>query len=656
MPLEDIFDRSVHPLYSVMAFVFAGVVFLLILRLRISNKAAKKEAYYPLFCWTVFFCLQDGIWGLFAAHIFKNSAALMVSSTVFHLCSALTPIFWVLYMIASLKVNVHNIVKIKFAAILFSTIEFAMIVVNLKTHFMFFVDGDGFYTTTGYRAVLFYMQFAIYIAIGLVSMIILVRMRENVNRSSFFAVFCVNLSPIFFGFFQMLYPDAPANSIGFSIGCLIIYTFISAGYEKEVLELREREDYIKIISRQNDELRVQQESMQELLKLAEEANRAKTTFLFNMSHDIRTPMNAIIGYTEYAIRTFDNKKVLKDSLKKIRVSSELLLSIINDVLDMARIESGKVQIVEKVVNVNQMHDALKQMIDLNAQNKDLCVHDSIENVIHPYIHVDGPHVNQVISNLLSNAIKYTPDGGEIYHIVEEIPCERRGYAKFQTIVKDTGIGMSEEFQKKIFDEFERENNSTVSGVQGTGLGMTIVKRLVDLMNGSIEIDSEIGKGTTVYVTFEHRIATDSEIKEFQSQQKEKSTTDELPLRGMKILVVEDNDMNREIAEDLLTDCGATVYFAEDGDIAVEKVKNAKPDDYDVILMDIQMPRMDGYQATREIRKLPNKELADIPIVAMTANAFEEDRKNAIDAGMNDHLSKPIDLNKMNMVIAKYRRI
>ncbi len=642
--VEDLFDRPVHPLYSVMAFVGALIALILIIRTGTRGKYNQKsDLHFPVYCWTLFFCLQDGIWGLFAAHIFVNDVCLFVASTVFHLSSALTTYIWVSYMLSVLKEQVKRPKLIKHATGVLVLIQLALLVMNFFTKSLFFLDENGWYTTTKYRTILFYMQFAVYALISVLSFLAILKAQKGREKNNLAVVLSVNASPVFFGVFQMLYPDAPASSIGFSLGCIVIFTFLEEELRREVAEYKAREEFLSIIEEKNIELKAQQDSLCDALQMAESANIAKTSFLFNMSHDIRTPMNAIIGYTERALRYSEDMDKLEDSLKKIKTSSDFLLSIINEVLDMARIESGKVKIEESIVDICEVTSSLSEMIMANAASKDIAVCSEYNQVTHSRVWMDKQHVSQIMSNLLSNAIKYTKAGGEIWHVVRERPSENPGYAIYETIITDNGIGMSSEFLEKIYNEFEREKTSTVSGIQGTGLGMSIVKHLVDIMGGRINIESEVGQGTTVTVTMEYRIATEEEIAEEAKKDEEGMEEPEDILKGMHVLLVEDNEMNREIATEILTDRGIFVDAAGDGDIAVDKIKNSAPGQYDLVLMDVQMPRMNGYDATRAIRALENPFLANIPIIAMTANAFEEDKKNALDAGMNGHLSKPIDI-------------
>ena len=650
--MESMVDRSVHPLYAVMAFVCAVSVILIFARIRINKtNNNEKKSLNAILKWVIFFCLQDGIWGLFAAHIIKSDILLFITSTIFHFSSAMSTFVWVIYFLSTLtKIKRPAFFKIITGALVL--VQICMLVANFFTRFMFDIDADGYYVSTDYRRILFYLQFAVYIITGILSLSRIIRERKGHNRN-FIVVFCVNLSPIVFGFFQMLYPDAPANSIGFSISCLLIYTFIVTELEHQVEELKAREEMQIIIERQNEELVAKEQSLLAALEMAENANESKSRFLFNMSHDIRTPMNAIIGYTEMALRHTDDSNPVRDSLTKIKTSSSFLLSIINDVLDMARIEYGKIDLEESIVNTSEINESLTQMIQVNAKAKGITVHSANQDVTDMYVWADKNRVNQIVSNLLSNAVKYTNDGGEIWHIVKQIPYDKAGFGKYQTIVKDNGVGMSPEFLEKVFDEFEREGDEKTNKVQGTGLGMSIVKKLVDMMNGTIEISSEKNKGTTVIVTLIHRIATKEEIEEYEKKSNDVHDEDYDVFKGKKILLVEDNEMNREIAMDILGDYGMSVDTAEDGTVAMEKMRNAVYGQYDLVLMDIQMPKLNGYEATKMIRNLDDPRIAGIPIIAMTANAFEEDRNEAIEAGMNEHIAKPIDIKKMSDTLKKY---
>ena len=375
------------------------------------------------------------------------------------------------------------------------------------------------------------------------------------------------------------------------------------------------------------------------------ANLAKREFLFNMSHDIRTPMNAIIGFTALAQTHIDDRGQVEDYLKKISVSSQHLLSLINDVLDMSRIESGKVTLEAKPVHLPELVHELRDIVQAVVSEKDLSLTLDTVGVENEDVIADPLRLEQILINVLANAVKFTPDGGQISLWIVQKDTAPAGYADFEFHIKDNGIGMSEEFQKHIFEQFARERTSTVSKIQGTGLGMAITKSLVDMMGGRITVKSEQGKGSEFTISLRFPIG---EAKTEQTPPAAKASAS----AGKKLLVVEDNELNLEIASTLLKEAGFEVDTAENGKIAVEKVEAASADRYDLILMDIQMPEMDGYEATRRIRALPDTKKAALPIVAMTANAFEDDRKNALRAGMNGHIAKPLDIPKLFQVLSE----
>lgn len=395
------------------------------------------------------------------------------------------------------------------------------------------------------------------------------------------------------------------------------------------------------IRRQNEIIEASRAELEVAKEQAQAADRAKTAFLFNMSHDIRTPMNAIIGFNNIALSHLDEKEVVRNSLNKISIGSRQLLSLINDVLDMARIESGTVRCETEPTDIKEAADNLMEIVRGSIE-KPLNIEVDSGAVVHSFVLVDRLHTERILTNILSNSVKYTPEGGTVRFSVRETPAGREHCYGYDFVIEDNGIGMSEEFLEHIYEEFSRERTSTVSGVQGTGLGMAITKRLTDLLGGTIDIQSRPGEGTKVTVHLDMEAADSDAVL----QQSAPAVPDAAALQGKKILLVEDNELNREIAEDILSDAGVIVDTAEDGDIAVEKMRNARAGQYDLILMDIQMPRMNGYEATMAIRSLPDHSLASVPIVAMTANAFEEDKQNAVDAGMNGHLSKPIDVPKL----------
>lgn len=389
------------------------------------------------------------------------------------------------------------------------------------------------------------------------------------------------------------------------------------------------------------------------LKKAENASLAKTRFLNNMSHDIRTPMNAILGYAQLMEEELKEKDLpeTSDHLEKLQQSGNLLLSIINNVLDMDRIESGKMEIDENYGRIEDIRQTLFEIFGDEAKKKNIALHYTI-NVEHEHILTDTTKVKEIFVNILSNAIKYTLSGGSVMINIDELVCDESGYMMVRTRVSDTGIGMSQDYLTKIFDAFTRERNTTKSKITGSGLGMSIVKRYVDLLGGTIDVESEPGKGSTFTVTLKHRIADESY---YVKKHDEGAGTASKILEGRNILLAEDNDLNAEIAEAIFERAGLKTERVEDGIQCVNKITKMPVGTYDMILMDIQMPRMDGYKATQAIRHLPDKDKACIPIVAMTANAFEEDKRDAVAAGMNGHIAKPIQIDKLLSMLAEVLR-
>lgn len=400
-----------------------------------------------------------------------------------------------------------------------------------------------------------------------------------------------------------------------------------------------------------EEKRIIQEETMKALEVeknrANQANLAKSRFLSSISHDIRTPMNAIIGYTNLAKDYFNDQNKLQDYLEKIKISSDHLLSLINDVLDMSRIESGQMKLKEEPFSLLQVIDELKNIFISTVKEKDLSIKIELIDVVHEYIICDKMRISQILINIVSNAIKYTNPKGIITIKVIEEPSNDDTMASFKFSIKDTGIGMTDEFKKIIFEPFAREDRLSLSRIEGTGLGMSITKKIIDLMNGTIKVNSTLGVGSEFIVSLRLKIANDYKTNI------ENEDNNNLKISGKRILLVDDLAINREIVMTFLEMVGAIVETAENGEIALEMLKMSNHNYYDLVLMDVMMPVMDGYQATKEIRKLEDKKISNIPIIAMTANAFEDDRQNAINAGMNDYISKPIKVETLYSVIKKY---
>ena len=403
--------------------------------------------------------------------------------------------------------------------------------------------------------------------------------------------------------------------------------------------------YLMLHRKQREKLYT--EEIRKSAEKARKANEAKTRFLFNMSHDIRTPMNAIVGFSGLLEKSIHDEKKSLDYIKKIRVSSDILLTIINQVLEMARIESGKITLSSESVNIREMVEAMNTVFESSLIKKSLEYQCSL-NVVHDQILCDKTKMEEIILNVVSNSIKYTNPHGKITVSIDELDSEDEKNANYKVVVEDNGIGMSQDYLPHIFEEFSREHTSTETRVAGTGLGLPIVKSLVDRMGGTIEVESEEGKGTRFIMKFSFPVSLENQVRE-----KEKQNIPDITekLKGKRILLAEDNDLNAEIAETVLVEAGIEVKRVEDGLQCIEELKKMPENYYDVILMDVQMPNMDGYTATQRIRDLDDSR-AEIPIIAMTANAYDEDRRKAQEAGMDGFLAKPLDVDEMMRLLGK----
>ena len=630
--MNPIFDSNVHPLYSIMAFISAIIVGL-ISYASSKNLFVKNTRHKLIYIWVIFFCLQDGLWGIFASWSLRSDAGLYISSYVFHLSAILSPVFWTVYFLS--RVSIGRKWKLLFTALsaLLTLAQLIMLVFNISTRFMFYVDANGLYKTTPARSVMFYMQFATYIVMCVLSFYAYFKYERGTGRSNLFAIAAVSIAPIFFGAFQMVYPDAPYDSVGFAVASVVIHCFLSVEYEKQVITLRELKDNLDLA-----------------LEDAQAANKAKSTFLFNMSHDIRTPMNAIIGFTNIAEKNIGNPEKVSDCLKKTRDASSLLLSMINDILEMSRIENGKAELTPEPADVLCSFDLIDSVLTELAKEKHIDISYETGKIRDRGILVDKMRFNRVLLNLGTNAIKYTPVNGKVQLSVRQLDGETAdGHRLYEYTVADNGSGMSEEFQAHMFEEFSRERTSTTSGIQGTGLGLAVTKAYVDMMDGRIECRSRIGEGTVFTVVLPFAPCE----TDFKAPEASRDLPEDAPgfsFSGKRVLLVEDNEMNREIATEILGDAGITVETAVDGSKAVDAVRTHGTEYYDLILMDIQMPVMDGYEATRTIRSLyPDSRL---PIIALSANAFAEDRVKSRQAGMNDHIEKPIRLEELFSAIQR----
>ena len=495
------------------------------------------------------------------------------------------------------------------------------------THWLFYADDAGVY----HRGTLFALQIVLpytYVVVTLVSAVAYSITRKE-KRSA--VIMAIALIPALICSVLQVIAGGSYILAGLTLSAIFVYMELCMEDIRKVEKLAMLEKFKR--------------ELEEALDMANKANSAKTVFLNSMSHDIRTPMNAIIGFTDLLGENLGDEKKARDYIGKIKSSSDYLLSLINNVLEMARIESGRSDLDERDISVEKSLDAVYWIFEAQMKEKHIDFIWDV-NVKHNNIKCDVVKLKEILMNIINNAYKYSLPGDSVAVRIEEIPCDRDGYARIQTTVRDTGIGMSEEFLEHIFEDFTRAQTSTESGQFGTGLGMAIVKKIVDLMGGTIDVQSKQGIGTTFTVTLEHKIA---EIA-VENREVVKSTED-YSFRGKRILLVEDNDLNAEIAQTILAGTGMTVDRACDGIQCVDVLKGSEPGYYDMVLMDIQMPNMDGYEATRIIRQFEDKRLSEIPIIAMTANAFAEDRKQAFDAGMNGHIAKPINAENLKMTLA-----
>lgn len=614
-------------LYSVVAAVAAIVYVVLIQKVNDTEyKDAVDKKFSRLLAFFLLFAVEDSIWGIFMSSVVPTGRTGYVIFTYgFHIFAALSAYFWAGYTVAYISDSGVSAKPIHVIRTLLLIAQLVIIGTNPFTDKFFTIDENSVYHTDFLRTVNFAIQMSYYFILIIYGLSIL--LNKNAKKTAKLkngrTIIKFSIVPLLFGFGQLQFPDAPMYSLGFMMSGILIYT---------TTVTKQREQYLKN--------RYEDEKNKLMLESAQKANEAKTRFLFNMSHDIRTPMNAIIGFTNLAKKNSDNKEYFGECLDKVTVSAEHLLSLINEILDMSRIESGKVEIVKQPGDIIKDQEKLLTIVKQLGANKTIDFELKKVNIRTTAVRYDMLHLNQVLMNILSNAFKYTPDG-KITYTIEEV-SEGANNCIYKFTVADTGMGMSEEFVKHLFDEFEREQTATASGIEGTGLGMSIVKKLTDLMNGTLYVDSKKGKGTTIscQFTFEKCDPSEVEVEEIEEE------TDTGFLEGLRVLLVDDNPLNREIAQEMLEEYGLIVDTATDGSEAVEIVEKAEPYYYKYALVDIQMPFMNGYDATKAIRAMDKEWTKTLPIFAMTANAFEEDKKAALDAGMNAHLSKPIDMNEI----------
>ena len=423
-------------------------------------------------------------------------------------------------------------------------------------------------------------------------------------------------------------------------------SFVMRRNQQEAIRV-ERENNARLET-VNTELRQAKQAAEEAFQVAQEANRSKSSFLANMSHDIRTPMNAITGITSLLEYDAENEEKVREYAKKIDVSAQHLLGIINDVLDMSKIEAGKTVFKYSDFSILELMQEIQMMFRPQAEGKHQMMVMNHDNIEHEWVNGDKVHMMQIFSNLLSNAVKYTQEGGKIQFLVEEYETKSRAYAKYRFVVSDNGMGMSADFKDTIFDAFTRAESSLTNKIQGTGLGMAITRNLVEAMGGTIDVESELGQGSCFEVFMDLKIAEDRSVA--LAAQEETDEQDDNILQGMRFLCAEDNELNAEILTELLKIAGAECTICENGEEILKAFEQSAPGDYDMILMDVQMPVMNGYEATKAIRRSSHKLAKTIPIIAMTANAFSEDIQHSLAAGMTAHVSKPVEMKVLEKTI------
>ncbi len=614
---------------NVFAILIIGMIFWKLIKMK--NKPKEHTLFAVLLVGAaLFFCL-DGAWALIdAGYIRAGYVVSYLINLLYFMIAGILPFVWLVYTVRS-GANPEFGKKWVNAVLALPVLVFVcLLFTNHIGNWIFYIDETGKYC----RGSIYFLQplcsygyFAIPAARTLVAFFKDGPFKnEKVSQSIISFVFV----PIIFGILQIVFAGSPWLCIGITIAALQLYLYTLAADE-----MKHEREYQELLEKKNEDL-------QDALERAEAANKSKSIFLNSMSHDIRTPMNAILGFARIAKDNAGDKGKVEDCLNKVLSSGDYLLHLINEVLDMARIESGKVSIDEKVVSVRDVTGYLESLFRITMEQKALSF--SVKTDIQDeFVYVDVLRLNQICMNLISNAQKYTKPGGNVWFDCKQIE-KKKNQATYRFSVRDTGIGMSKSFQENLFGAFEREARVETGQIQGSGLGLAITKNIVDLMNGRIEVQSELGKGTEICVYLTFRIDEGNQIKTLEKE------LAEIDFTGKRILLAEDNELNSEIAQTILGEVGFLVDVAPDGAEAVKMLKDSEPGYYDLILMDIQMPYMNGYEAATTIRNCGVEGHKDIPIVAMTANAFEEDRKKAFECGMNEHIAKPVDVEKLISVL------
>ena len=607
------------------------IILLAILMMRIGYhiERSQSKTYALVFVGMVeLYVLMDA---LFVVCLLDESRRVSIFKTVvfvFYLVYVIMPYVWHKFMQSYMGIQCGKSRKLLEAVPLI--ILLGMVICSVPTGIIWKIYSDGGYVRGAWFSSFAVLNLFYYLYAFVQTFYILItKSRREIRyllKSSVFSA--LPLIGILVNIYVIpLYGVYPFQPYCLVIGVLLAYLFM-VEYQHNQSESEHREKLSSAL-----------EQEKEASRKAREAGEVKNTFLANMSHDIRTPMNAILGFSDIIAKHPDDETVVRDAVAKIHASGDILMKIINDVLDLSKIESGKLQVEETVTDLQQLSANLEKMLEYSMEKGGIKF-EVISEIENPYVWCDVTKLQQVLVNILNNAVKFTPEGGKITLQYQQEPVED-GRAEYQITVRDTGIGMDEEFQKHAFEAFERERTSTESKIEGTGLGLAIVQKLVDLMDGQVTIHSKRGKGTTIIIKLSLKIADQAKL---QTEVSGRRTVSDLT--GTRILLVEDNDLNAEIATEILTSRGFLVERAENGRICVECLEQAESDYYQIILMDIQMPVMNGYDAAKKIRSMSDVDKAFIPIIAMTANAFEEDHRRAVQAGMDGFVIKPVEVDKL----------
>lgn len=603
-------------MYSIVGVIAAAIQIIINYPTLIGKDGNGKayRSYRSLMIAIFLYYITDAGWGLFAG--LNWIPVLFLDTTLYYVAMAAAVVTWNFYIVDYLNKSGGFYRFFKYAGVVFFVFEILSLIANLFYPCFFWFDETGAYQAAALRYAALWVQIVLFFAACIITGYDAVH-AAGIMRKRHFAIFLFSISMLAANFFQILYPLLPIYAMGCLIGSCILHIYV---VEDEQAELRAL--------------------LQEEKEIAEKANLAKTSFLSRMSHDIRTPLNGIIGLLEISDKHRDDTELLASNRAKARVAADHLLSLINDVLQMSKLEDGSITLAREVVNLPEQLNTIQTIIELRAAEMGISTDFSRvrEGIRKPYVYTSPLHFRQLLLNIFSNSLKYNKPNGSIHAEMANLG-EENGREVFRFTISDTGIGMSEEFQKHLFEPFSQEHTDARSVYNGTGLGMSIVKGLVDAMGGTIEVKSKPDVGSTFTITLPFEAADEESIQK-------KNRTVITDIEDRKILLAEDNELNAEIATEILEDEGATVTLVTDGQQAVDMMKAKPAGTFDVILMDIMMPVMNGYEATKEIRKLDDPGKAFIPIIAMTANAYEEDRQNAFKAGMNGHIAKPIDIPKL----------